>query len=227
MNQYTVALRWAKQSHPKCKTRTFFFKGDTIYSYGHHWPLGRIITLTDSKRKVALINDVFYSNSTSRHHSQARFAALRAPDTTVCSVESDLFHTVQDEKSLARAVHVTFERLKDRQYEDRLLRNESSRRDRENNADQARRDLENLLDVDCDPMSAAFAVKLRNLLLGVPGNNFRANNRWKYGGRRGGLAESHPDLVEALTDILTREPERMKQPGYVLALLNNLKSLAA
>jgi len=83
MNQHTVAQRWVKQSHPKCKTRTFFFKGDTIYSYGRHWPLGRIITLADSKRKVALINDVFYSSSTSRHHSQAWSAAHDARNLAV------------------------------------------------------------------------------------------------------------------------------------------------
>lgn len=45
-------------------TNTIFFKGDSIYSYGHHYLLGRFLD-----PNTILINDTGYSNTTSKHIS--------------------------------------------------------------------------------------------------------------------------------------------------------------
>lgn len=223
MNQYECARRWASETRkPYGKAgHSMFYEDDTIYSYGRHWPLARKVTLPDTGRTVALMNDVYYSSSTARH----RCHVARAIGYRYESVEHDLFHTVSDEKSLAAAVRITHERLLDRQYEAKQRDLERARRDRENNGESARDALEKLLDVDLDDMSGSAAAKLRNLLIGVPRNNFRAYT-W-HGSRNGGLAEQYPALVDVIAATITEDPSVLKRPGFLFTLIENFKLLAA
>lgn len=44
---------------------SIFFEGDTIYSYGYHYPLARIIR--NDNQTIVLLNDSGYSNTTAKH----------------------------------------------------------------------------------------------------------------------------------------------------------------
>lgn len=199
-----------------------FYEGDTIYSYGRHWPLARKVVLSDSGREVALMNDGRYSNSTDRHAREVWRAAHRAHLDQV-SLEVDLFGTVTDEASLAHARHITVEHANDQAYENKLAARERAKRDRAHNGDQARRDLENLLDVDMDDLSLSAAVKLRNILIGTHRNNFQIH---RYS-RGGGLVNAMPAIAEVLATAITEEPARLKTPGFLFTLIENFKLLAA
>lgn len=72
-NSREVLKLWTKQSQSEARCKNVFFVGDTVYSYGYHYELGRIVTFNGIK--VALINDSGYSVTTSKHISWARFAA--------------------------------------------------------------------------------------------------------------------------------------------------------
>lgn len=228
MNQYECARRWASKDrkHSGKVGRSMFYEGDTIYSYGHHWPLARKVTLSDSGRGVALINSGRYSHSTDRHARVVGHAAYRS-HLDRADLEADLFGTVTDEASLAHARHLTVERAKDRAYENRVAARERAKRDRENNGDQARRDLESMLGVDLDEMSGSAAVKLRNLLAGIPSNNFQSCSYRRSGMRHGGLAYEHPELAKVLTATIEDDPSVVKRPGFLLTLIENFKLLAA
>lgn len=229
MNLSDCARNWAKQSKPCGKASSMFFDGASIYSFGHHYEIARHAVLKDSKRHIILHNSDYYSHSTNRHCRAVWRAA--APTNSGVErddqhyIEGDAFDTVKTEASLRAAVKLTKQHKLDRAYEARVYRNEQARRDREHNADTARQELESALDLDLTEMSGSFAVQLRNLLHGVPDNNFRCGRSWSRGGqRRGGLLEQAPTLAEFLHDIL---PERIKQPGEVLTLIENFKQLAA
>jgi len=60
-----VAHAWANQTGRHRKGFNMFYEGDTIYSYGHHFPIARIVD-TDEGR-VVLLTTRSYSVSTSRH----------------------------------------------------------------------------------------------------------------------------------------------------------------
>ena len=40
-----VAHAWANQTHEAMRGCNVFFEGDTIFSYGHHFPIARIVTV--------------------------------------------------------------------------------------------------------------------------------------------------------------------------------------
>ena len=63
-----VAHLWAHQSQDSAKTanRAMYFNGDTIYSYGSHFPMAKWITNFQGER-IALVNSDSYSSSTSTH----------------------------------------------------------------------------------------------------------------------------------------------------------------
>lgn len=67
---YDVAHLWAHQlqSNARCSNTSLYFDGNTIYSYGTHFPVGKIV---ENKRgeKAYLFNPDFYSVSTSKHQS--------------------------------------------------------------------------------------------------------------------------------------------------------------
>lgn len=51
---------------------SMFIEGDTIYSYGHHFP----IAVVDRKNKTAEFNEDKYSVTTGKHKSKVRGALL-------------------------------------------------------------------------------------------------------------------------------------------------------
>lgn len=57
---HTFAQR--TQNNGRTSNNNIFFKGDSIYSYGYHYELGRFLD-----DKTILINDEGYSNTTSKH----------------------------------------------------------------------------------------------------------------------------------------------------------------
>lgn len=225
MNHSECARRWAEQSGRgnKAKAGAIFYEGDTIYSYGHHYPIARHVVLKDSRRRITLHNSNWYSNSTNRHSDTVWWAAATRNSgierDTQYRIEGDEFDNVKTEASLRNAIKLTEQHRLDRAYEARIYRTERAAADRKCNANTARQELEALLDLDLTDMSDSFAVKLRNLLCGVAKNNFRVKSY-----RRSGLVECAPQITEFLHDIL---PERIKAPGEVLTLIENFKQLAA
>lgn len=69
MNARQIAHLWAQQTKPKGGSGNFYFVGDTIYSYGSHFPIARFVS-----PDVVLFTSRGYSNSTSRHKCWARVA---------------------------------------------------------------------------------------------------------------------------------------------------------
>jgi len=60
---------WANQSQSDARCRNVFFEGKSVYSYGRHYELGRLVEFNGVK--LALINDRGYSVTTSGHISSA------------------------------------------------------------------------------------------------------------------------------------------------------------
>lgn len=73
MNNSMVAHLWANESQESANGSNFYFEGESIYSYGRHFEVGRIVR---NKRgeKAYLINDTYYSSTTSRHQYYVREA---------------------------------------------------------------------------------------------------------------------------------------------------------
>lgn len=73
MNNSMVAHLWANEKKESANGSNFYFIGTSIYSYGSHFEAGRIVR---NKRgeKAYLINDEFYSSSTSTHQGLVRSA---------------------------------------------------------------------------------------------------------------------------------------------------------
>ena len=69
MNARQIAHIWAQQTKPKGGSGNFYFVGDTIYSYGSHFPIARFVS-----PDVVLCTSRDYSQSTSNHKSWARQA---------------------------------------------------------------------------------------------------------------------------------------------------------
>lgn len=75
-----VARRWreramnGQQSRPALRSRNLHDEGDMIYSYGHHFEVGRI--LRDEKRRPVawLLNGDIWGPTTSKHQGAVRFA---------------------------------------------------------------------------------------------------------------------------------------------------------
>lgn len=62
MNNSQVAHVWAQQSKESGKGSNFFFEGETIYSYGYHFPIARFID-----NNTVLMTTRGYSVTTSQH----------------------------------------------------------------------------------------------------------------------------------------------------------------
>lgn len=69
MNNEQVAHLWANKSRTSAKGSSFYFDGDTIYSYGSHFPIAR------HYKGVILFTTRGYSTSTSKHIGYARSAS--------------------------------------------------------------------------------------------------------------------------------------------------------
>ena len=63
MNNSMVAHLWANEKKESARGSNFFFEGRSIYSYGYHFEVGRIVRNKCGK-KAYLLNDKYYSSST-------------------------------------------------------------------------------------------------------------------------------------------------------------------
>lgn len=73
MNNSMVAHLWAHEQKESASGSNFFFEGTSIYSYGHHFEVGRIVKNKQGK-KAYLINEDYYSVTTGKHQRYVRNA---------------------------------------------------------------------------------------------------------------------------------------------------------
>lgn len=74
MNNSQVAHIWAQQTKASGKGSSFFFEGDTIYSYGKHFPVAKFIS-----SNTVLVTTRGYSITTCRHISLTQSALHGLP----------------------------------------------------------------------------------------------------------------------------------------------------
>jgi len=91
---------WANQSQSEARCKNVFFNEKTIYSYGYHYVLGRIVEFNGSQ--LFLINDSGYSVTTNKHISWAWSAVSNRPRLKVDGL-SRHDYTSSDLKALVRA----------------------------------------------------------------------------------------------------------------------------
>lgn len=76
-NSSEVAHVWASRSLDYGNNGTYngnmFFEGDTIYSYGHHFPIAKFHKMPNGK-EVILFDNSNYSSTTSKHQGDVRWA---------------------------------------------------------------------------------------------------------------------------------------------------------
>lgn len=72
-NADEVMHRWSNQSQDSARCSNVFFQGRSIYSYGYHYELGRLVQYRG--HTVALINTDGYSHTTAKHIRHADAAA--------------------------------------------------------------------------------------------------------------------------------------------------------
>jgi hypothetical protein len=70
-----IAHLWMnkKQDHARDSRESFYFRGDTIYSYGSHFPIARHVRNSRGEDAVLMTTDT-YSNTTAKHISMVRSA---------------------------------------------------------------------------------------------------------------------------------------------------------
>lgn len=73
MNNKQLAHIWAQQDREKGNASHFFFERETIYSYGHHFPIARFV-MDARGQKCVLFTYQGYSNSTAKHINYTRDA---------------------------------------------------------------------------------------------------------------------------------------------------------
>ena len=67
-----VCHLWAHQTQETAKSSNCYFNGDTVYSYGSHFPMGKIVTRKGQTAVLLTTRD--YSNTTAKHKGYARGA---------------------------------------------------------------------------------------------------------------------------------------------------------
>ena len=72
MNNSTLSHNWANKIKDTGKGSSMFYEGDTIYSYGYHFPIAKFITIEDLT--FVAFNNNNYSNSTAKHKNHVRRA---------------------------------------------------------------------------------------------------------------------------------------------------------
>jgi hypothetical protein len=80
-NHNEVAHIWASQSQYEGRASNVFFEGETIYSYGRHFPVARF---APEFGNVVLFTDKGYSNSTAKHKSIIRSAIPSSFNVIYC-----------------------------------------------------------------------------------------------------------------------------------------------
>ena len=73
MNNSKVAHLWANEKKESARGSNLFFEGRSIYSYGYHFEVGRIVR-NKCGEKAYLLNDKYYSSSTCKHQHCVRSA---------------------------------------------------------------------------------------------------------------------------------------------------------
>ena len=73
MNNSMVAHLWANEKEESARGSNLFFEGRSIYSYGYHFEVGRIVR-NKCGEKAYLLNDKYYSSSTCKHQHCVRSA---------------------------------------------------------------------------------------------------------------------------------------------------------
>lgn len=113
--------QWAHGA-PDAKCGNVFHRDGTLYSYGHHFPVARIVEIEGAP--VALFNPDRYSVSTSKHQSFARGAAWHLP----CHyIPISLWDTIRDAATLASAIAQAREAATARAADERRQKNEQAR----------------------------------------------------------------------------------------------------
>jgi hypothetical protein len=67
MNNSMVAHLWAHEQEESASGSNFFFEGTSIYSYGHHFEVGRIVKNKQGK-KAYLINEKYSTKNLPKAH---------------------------------------------------------------------------------------------------------------------------------------------------------------
>lgn len=124
---------WAQQEQSEGRSSNVFFRDKVIYSYGHHYPLGIIVT-NKKGEKAAIINNAGYSVTTSKHIRQARYAVnhyktFLLPDTQVMKAVVDAIgrDKATEKQRLVLALSIAIEeRIK--QYQSKLLHDNIKRK---------------------------------------------------------------------------------------------------
>lgn len=94
MNNTQVAHLWASGNKTNGKGSNFYFQGDTIFSYGNHFPIARRVN-----ENLYLITQRGYSVSTSKHISYTRRAIPSYAKTfPVANRPNSSFETIRGEK---------------------------------------------------------------------------------------------------------------------------------
>ena len=87
-NKDQVLHLWANQSQEDARCPNVFFNGESCYSYGRHYELGRLVEFNG--QTVALINSYRYSHTTAKHINSAWVACSH-----LIRVESDDFSDIR------------------------------------------------------------------------------------------------------------------------------------
>lgn len=114
---------WAQQEQRSARSHNgnVFFEGDTLYSYGRHFPLGRFVANKAGER-VVLLNSNSYSITTSKHQSWAWGAVygLGLPVFRVPGCSADHAANVQSLAEAAGALALSAKRARPENRDYRL-----------------------------------------------------------------------------------------------------------
>lgn len=79
-----IAHLWANQKQENARCSNGFFENNTIYSYGHHFEIGKIFNeIKVNNKPVILLTKEKYSATTSKHQSLVRWAIPKEQYTVI------------------------------------------------------------------------------------------------------------------------------------------------
>lgn len=88
-----VARRWAQRTlgstAPALKSRNLYDEGDSIYSYGRHFEVARVLRDTKRQPRAFLLNGNRYSVTTAKHQNAVRGAIQNYHDMPVITIPHD------------------------------------------------------------------------------------------------------------------------------------------
>jgi hypothetical protein len=113
--------QWAHGA-PDAKCGNVFHESGTLYSYGHHFPVARIVEI--GGEKIALFNPDRYSVSTSRHQGRAGYATCHLKSHTI---PVSLWDSIRDAATLASALAQATEMATARAADERRQKSERAR----------------------------------------------------------------------------------------------------